>query len=275
MGVLNVTPDSFSDGGVHLEPATAAAGALRMLDEGAAIIDIGGESTRPGAAPVPLDEELHRVVPVVEGLANQTSTPLSIDTYKAEVARTCLVAGAHIINDITALRGDPAMADVVKEFQAGAILMHMQGTPDTMQIDPRYEDVAAEVGAFFEERLQTLASFGIAEECLILDPGVGFGKTSSHNLTLLARLQEFQRFGRPICLGVSRKGFLGATLARSGKPLPAEERIWGTAATVAASILNGAHIVRVHDVHEMVQVARVADCLLHQGRRFASRSTNA
>src|SRR5712691_411874 len=194
MGIVNVTPDSFSDGGQHASTDAAVAHALRLIDQGADLLDIGGESTRPGAAPVPVDEELARVVPVVQALAAQTQTPLSLDTSKARAARAGLEAGAHIVNDVTALLGDPEMAAVARDFQAGVVLMHMQGTPVTMQLDPHYEDVVAEVGQFLDARLQAAAKMGIAEERVVLDPGIGFGKTFEHNLELMRRLDEFQRF---------------------------------------------------------------------------------
>jgi dihydropteroate synthase len=266
MGIINVTPDSFSDGGQHATTETAITHALQLVSQGADILDIGGESTRPGATPVPLDEEMRRVLPVVEALAKQTTALLSIDTYKAEVARSCLAAGAHILNDITALRGGPAMADVVKQFGAGVILMHMQGTPQTMQIDPRYDDVVAEIGAFFEERLQTSASLGIARECVVLDPGIGFGKTSAHNLTLLARLEEFQRFGRPVCLGVSRKGFLGRRLGR-----PVERRLAGSLAAVCYALgRKAAQVLRVHDVEETSDVVKVYEAIAAHEAKLAT-----
>jgi dihydropteroate synthase len=253
MGIVNVTPDSFSDGGHHATPDAAVAHALDLARQGAEILDIGGESTRPGAQPVPVDEELRRVLPVVQALAAQTTVPLSIDTSKAEVARACLAAGAHLINDVTALKGNPQMADVVREHGAGIILMHMQGTPQTMQQDPRYEDVVAEVGQFFEARLQAAANLGIARGQAALDPGIGFGKTSSHNLQLLARLAEFQRFGRPVCLGVSRKGFLGRRLGR-----PVERRLAGSLAAACHALGHGAvQILRVHDVEETCDAVNV------------------
>jgi dihydropteroate synthase len=253
MGIVNVTPDSFSDGGKHNTTEAAVAHGLELVRQGAAIVDIGGESTRPGAIPVPLAEEQSRVVPVVEVLAKQTTALISIDTYKAEVARQCLLAGAHIVNDITALNGDPKMAETVRDFRAGVVLMHMQGTPQTMQIDPRYDDVVGEITAFFEARLQFVANFGIAAECVALDPGIGFGKSSDHNLTLLARLVEFQRFGRPICLGVSRKGFLGRRLGRS-----VERRLAGSLAAASHALGQGAaQILRVHDVEETCDAVSV------------------
>jgi dihydropteroate synthase len=253
MGIVNVTPDSFSDGGQHATTETAVTHALELVRHGADILDIGGESTRPGARPIPQEEEMRRVLPVVEILAKQTAAILSIDTYKAEVARSCLAAGAHIVNDITALRGDPAMAEVVRQAGAGVVLMHMQGTPQTMQLDPRYGDVTAEIAAFFEERLQISASWGIAAERVALDPGIGFGKSSAHNLTLLARLEEFQRFGRPVCLGVSRKGFLGRRLGR-----PVERRLAGSLAAVCHALgRRVAQVLRVHDVEETFDAVSV------------------
>jgi dihydropteroate synthase len=216
------------------------------VELGADILDIGGESTRPGATPVPVEEELRRVLPVVEQLAARVSVPLSIDTYKAAVADACLKAGASIVNDIAGLSGDPAMPTVVRDHGAGAIVMHMQGTPQTMQLNPHYDDVVAEIGQFFETRLQELANAGIPVERLVLDPGVGFGKRTEHNLTLIARLGEFHRLHRPICLGVSRKGFIDKIVGR-----PNAARLLGSLAVIAFAVSHGtAQIVRVHDVHE-------------------------
>jgi dihydropteroate synthase len=244
LGIVNVTPDSFSDGGIHADTDSAVAHALALVAEGADLLDIGGESSRPGSLPVPLDEELARVVPVVRALAEQTSIPLSIDTTKAEVARQCLAAGAHIINDITALRGDPDLPAVVRDFGAGVILMHMQGTPQTMQLAPSYTDVVAEVEAFLQARLQAVADLGIAGPQVVLDPGIGFGKTAQHNLALLTHLDRLRQLGRPVCLGVSRKGFLGGLLNR---PLP--ERLAGSLAAACFALASGsAQILRVHDV---------------------------
>jgi dihydropteroate synthase len=243
MGIVNVTPDSFSDGGQFYSPDTAVRHALGLVDQGADLLDIGGESSRPGALPVPLQEELGRVLPVVERLAGRCSVPLSIDTAKAEVARACLAAGAQVINDTTALSGDPAMPEVARSSRAGLILMHMQGTPATMQIAPHYQDVVGEISGFFEERLRHLADVGIAGAQTVIDPGIGFGKTADHNLELLARLEEFQRLGRPVCLGVSRKGFTGRLLNR-----PVDQRLAGSLAAVAFAQSRGAvQIVRVHD----------------------------
>jgi dihydropteroate synthase len=244
LGIVNVTPDSFSDGGRWAGPEEAVAHALALVAEGADLLDIGGESSRPGSRPVALDEELARVVPVVGALAEQTSVLLSIDTTKAEVARQCLAAGAHIINDITALTGDPDLAGVVRDFGAGVILMHMQGTPETMQLAPAYTDVVAEVESFLEARLQTAADLGIAGSQVVLDPGIGFGKTLEHNLELLAHLDRLRRLGRPVCLGVSRKGFLGRLLNR---PLP--ERLAGSLAAACYALASrSAQLLRVHDV---------------------------
>jgi dihydropteroate synthase len=244
MGIVNVTPDSFSDGGRFASTESAVAHALQLVRQGADLLDIGGESTRPGSAPVEEAEELRRVLPVVQELARRVPVPLSVDTSKAEVARQCLAAGAHIINDVTALTGDPAMPEVVRASKAGVVLMHMQGTPATMQRDPCYENVVADVGRFLEERLHVLTSLGIAPERMALDPGIGFGKMLQHNLELIARLAELRKLGRPVCLGVSRKGFLGRLLNR-----PVEERLIGSLAALAFPVVHEAvHIVRVHDV---------------------------
>jgi len=247
MGIVNVTPDSFSDGGRFADPKAAVEHGLELVRQGADILDIGGESTRPGALPVPLEEELRRVVPVIKELAARTPTPLSVDTSKATVARESLNLGASIVNDVTALTGDPAMVEVVRDNRAGAILMHMQGTPATMQLEPHYEDVVREVGDYFEERLQALTATGLAREQLVLDPGIGFGKRRQHNLELLARLGAFQRFGRPVCLGISRKGFLGRMLGER----PVERRLPAAlAATCFAMSRQAVQVVRVHDVEE-------------------------
>jgi dihydropteroate synthase len=246
MGIVNVTPDSFSDGGQHFSWEAGVRHGLELIEQGADLLDIGGESTRPGAVPVALEEELARVAPVVSKLARRTAVPLSVDTSKAEVARQCLAAGARIVNDVTALAGDGDMAEVVRLSGAGVILMHMQGTPATMQAEPHYDEVVADVRRFLAERLRAATSRGIAGEKIILDPGIGFGKTLTHNLTLLARLDEFQDLGRPVCLGVSRKGFLGKVLGR-----PVEERLAGALAAVCYAMSRGAvQVVRVHDVRD-------------------------
>jgi len=257
MGIVNVTPDSFSDGGLFTTVDGAVAHGLKLMADGADLLDIGGESSRPGATPVPLEEELGRVLPVVERLAAQSSIPLSIDTYKAEVARQCLARGAHIINDITALTGDPDMAEVVRQGGAGVILMHMQGTPSTMQVNPQYADVVSEIIRYFEARLRELADCGIPSDRLVLDPGIGFGKMAKHNLEILARLEEFQALGRPLCLGVSRKGFLGKMLQR-----PIHQRLAGSLAAACFAVSRGAaQILRVHDVAETRDVVQVLQAI--------------
>ena len=256
MGVLNVTPDSFSDGGRFLEPDAAVKHALEMVEEGADVIDIGAESSRPGAEPVPEEEELRRLIPVVREVFRRVEVPVSVDTTKAAVARRALDAGAAIINDISALQDDPAMAAVVAEAGAGLVLMHRQGTPKTMQQAPRYGDVVADVREFLRERMQAAGRAGIAADHILLDPGIGFGKNLSHNLALLARLEELRPLGRPILVGVSRKSFIGEALDRK-----AGDRLMGTAAAVAAAVLRGARMVRVHDVRAMKDVVRMVDAI--------------
>ena len=246
MGILNVTPDSFSDGGRFASTTAAIERGLELVAQGADIVDIGGESHVPGAEPVDLREELRRVVPVVEALRKKTSVPLSIDTSKAAVAQACLAAGADIINDVTALTGDGAMLAVVRSANAGVILMHMQGTPATMQAAPHYGDVVREVGAYLLQRLQDVVGQGLALERIALDPGIGFGKTHQHNVELVARLAELQTLGRPICLGASRKGFIAKITGQPASPSPA-----GSVAVVCHALAHGAaQIVRVHDVAE-------------------------
>ncbi|HMP77400.1 MAG TPA: dihydropteroate synthase [Kiritimatiellia bacterium] len=256
MGVLNVTPDSFSDGGAHADSAAAIAHGIRMAEEGARIIDVGGESSRPGAEPVAEAEELRRVVPVVKALAARTGCLLSVDTTKAAVADAALRAGAHIVNDITALGGDVRMADVVREHGAGLVLMHMRGTPRTMQQHPAYADVVREVAAFLAERMRRAMDAGIAPEQLAVDPGIGFGKTVEHNIRLLHGLDEFCALGRPVLIGVSRKSFLGALTGR-----PVNERLAPSLGALAFAVSRGAHLARVHDVKESCEVARVAAIL--------------
>ncbi len=256
MGILNVTPDSFSDGGRFLDPAAAVARARAMVQEGAQLIDIGGESTRPGAPPVSLDEELHRVLPVIRGLAGVVRVPLSIDTSKAEVARQAIAAGATIVNDVTALRGDPAMADVVASLDVSVILMHMRGTPHTMQRAPRYREVVADVAAFLGEAARNAQARGIARERILLDPGLGFGKTVRHNMALLRELGRVVALGFPVVIGPSRKRFIGETL-----DAPVDDRLAGTLACVAAAQDAGAHIVRVHDVKAAVQFLRMREAI--------------
>jgi dihydropteroate synthase len=243
MGIVNVTPDSFSDGGRFLNADAAVAHALDLVKQGADLLDIGGESTRPGSTPVPVEEELRRVLSVVAVLVKETQVPLSIDTSKAEVARQCLQAGAHVINDVTAL-ADARMVDVARQFHAGAILMHMQGTPQTMQVKPHYENVVDDVGRWLDQRRREVITQGIPADNLVLDPGIGFGKSLAHNLELLVRLSELQRLGRPICLGVSRKGFIGKITGRS-----VQENAAGSVAIACHAVLKQAvQILRVHDV---------------------------
>lgn len=257
MGVLNVTPDSFSDGGQHADPESAAAWARQMVADGADIIDVGGESTRPGAEPVPAEEELRRILPVIRRIHDTCPVPISVDTYKASVAAAAVEAGARIINDIGGLTLDPGIADVAARTGAFLVVMHIRGTPQTMQQNIQYGDVVAEIIAFLRRQLQAAEDAGVPRERLIADPGIGFGKTAQHNLEILRRLAEFSVLGVPILVGTSRKGFIGQVLG-----LPVDQRLEGTAATVAAAILNGAAIVRVHDVAPMVRVARMTDAIL-------------
>jgi dihydropteroate synthase len=268
MGVLNVTPDSFSDGGQFVAIERAVEHAREMARTGADIIDVGGESTRPGAAPVTAEEELRRVVPVIERLAagapGSPALPMiSVDSTKAVVAERALAAGARIVNDISALRFDPRMVEVVRDAGAGVVLMHMQGTPETMQQDPRYGDVVAEVRAFLAERVAFAVAHGVEKHQIAVDPGIGFGKTVEHNLRLLARLEELGSLGCEVMVGTSRKSFIGKVLALrgAGEMREANERLWGTAATVAWSVAHGARIVRVHDVAEMADVVRITEAL--------------
>jgi len=252
MGIVNVTPDSFSDGGQNLQSDVAIGTARRLLEEGAAIVDVGGESTRPGAEAVSLDEELRRIGPVLEGLAG---LPVSIDTAKAEVARRALELGAELVNDVTALRGDPELAGVVADGGAYLCLMHMLGIPRTMQDDPRYEDVAGEVAAFLEERLAFAVGAGIPEERICLDPGFGFGKTPAQNLELLRRLDVLTALGRPVLVGVSRKSTLGKLL---GDPVATTGTAAASVGAAVAAFERGASIFRVHDVREHVEALTVA-----------------
>jgi dihydropteroate synthase len=255
MGVINVTPDSFSDGGLYLDPDAAIAHGLKLEREGAAMLDIGGESTRPGASPVSADDELRRVLPVIEGLAAAgTAAQISIDTSKASVASEALAAGATLVNDVTALRGDPEMAALIADVGTTCCLMHMLGEPRTMQRDPRYDDVVSDVKAFLEERLSAAVAAGIPEARVMLDPGIGFGKTIQHNLELLRRLEEIVAIGRPVVIGTSRKSFLGRITGRE----PADQRLPGTIATNVLAYERGARVFRVHDVaavHDALTVA--------------------
>jgi dihydropteroate synthase len=254
MGIVNVTPDSFSDGGRFLDTEDALAHGLRLIEEGADILDVGGESTRPGAEPVSPEDELRRVLPVVERLAGRV--PVSVDTMKPEVARLALEEGARIVNDVGGFR-DPEMIRVAAQHRAAVVIMHMRGTPQTMQTEPRYADVVREVGEFFEDRLRVLEESGIAREAVCLDPGIGFGKTLDHNLELLANLGAFARFGRPICLGVSRKGFVGKLCGREK-----HERLAGSLAVACFAAARGsAHVLRVHDVAETRDAAVLLDAI--------------
>ena len=258
MGIVNVTPDSFSDGGRFLDTGRAVEHALRLVEEGADILDIGGESTRPGADPVDEAEELRRVVPVIRSLRQATQVLLSIDTMKASVARAALEAGADIINDVTGLRGDPAMSRVAAECDAGLVVMHMIGTPRTMQQRPEYQDVVAEVRSYFEERLHTLESLGICRERIALDPGFGFGKTLEHNISLVRALPEIAQAGRPLLVGVSRKSMIGRLIEDDSL----EARDWPTVALTSHMRELGARLFRVHDVKPNVQALRMTEAIL-------------
>jgi dihydropteroate synthase len=272
MGVVNVTPDSFSDGGRFAEAARAIEHGLRLAGEGAEVIDVGGESTRPRAEPVDADTERERVVPVVAGLAQRTRVAISVDTTKASVAEAALEAGASIVNDVSAGRFDARMLELVAARRAGFVAMHMQGTPHEMQIDPRYDDVVTEVAEFLRARVRACLEAGIERSKIWIDPGIGFGKRLEHNLELIARLRELRSLGLPICLGVSRKSFIAAienraressdtdadSRAGESSASDAELRIGGTAAAVAIGVVNGAEILRVHDASTMLQAARVA-----------------
>ena len=257
MGIVNVTPDSFSDGGKFSSPAAAVAHARELVAQGAEILDIGGESTRPGAAPVSEAEELRRVIPVIEELAATTKVALSIDTMKPAVARAALAAGASIVNDVGANRLDNAMGKIVAEFRAGYIAMHAQGSPQTMQNNPVYADVVREVGEFFAAQLEKLAAAGVAAEQVILDPGIGFGKTLEHNLQLLAALRRFGNFRRPVLLGVSRKSFMEKF---SGAGL--NQRLPASLACATLAVASGVQLIRTHDVVETVQAVRLAEAIL-------------
>jgi dihydropteroate synthase len=253
MGIVNVTPDSFSDGGVNFRAEDAIATARRMVDEGAAIVDVGGESTRPGAEPVSADDELRRVLPVLEAIAGDL--PVSIDTAKAQVARRAIALGAELVNDVTALRGDPALAEAVADSGAYLCLMHMQGEPRTMQANPTYDDVVSDVAAFLEERLRFAVAAGIAEERICVDPGIGFGKTVEHNFELIRRLDELLALGRPLVVGVSRKSSLGKIL---GDPDAKTGPLSASIAAAVAAYERGATILRVHDVREHVEALTAA-----------------
>jgi dihydropteroate synthase len=256
MGILNVTPDSFYDGGRRSEPTRAIADGVEMVQSGAAVLDVGGESTRPGARPVDEAEELDRVLPVIRGLRREVAVPISIDTYKAGVARAALDAGADIVNDISALRFDPALVSLVAAEEVPVILMHMQGKPQTMQSEPRYNDVVREVRDFLAAQLYEAMDAGIAAERIILDPGIGFGKTLEHNLQLLRGLPTLAALGQPLLVGASRKAFIGKIL-----DLDPDHRLEGSLAAAVAAVLGGANLLRVHDVAETCRAARMADAI--------------
>jgi len=256
VGILNVTPDSFSDGGRYLDPATAIAHATRMVDDGADILDVGGESTRPGSTPVSADEELERVHPLIERLAElHPAVPVSIDTRKADVAAEALDAGATIVNDVSG-GADPAMFDVVLDREAAVVLMHMRGDPTTMQEAPHYDDVVGDVHEYLRQRIEAAELAGIDPERIAVDPGIGFGKDLDHNLVLMRRVDALLDLGRPVLVGPSRKKFIGTIL-----DLPVEERVEGTVGAVVWMVARGAHIVRVHDVKEVVRAVRVSDAI--------------
>jgi dihydropteroate synthase len=262
MGILNVTPDSFSDGGKYFDVSAAVDRAREMVAEGAEIVDIGGESSRPFAMPVDEAEELRRVMPVIERLVGSVQVALSIDTRKPRVAKAALEAGASIVNDIEANRDDPEMWEVVAEYGAGYVCVHMQGKPENMQQNPHYADVVGEVGEFFEDRLERLAGAGVAAEKVVLDPGIGFGKTVEHNLQLLASLDSYRRFLRPLLIGVSRKSFIGRVLG-----VDVDKRLAGSLACAVWARLSGVEIVRTHDVAATLQALRMTEALLGEKRR--------
>lgn len=257
MGIVNVTPDSFSDGGLFLDPARAVGHGLDLVSAGADLLDIGGESTRPGSSEIDATEELRRIIPVIRSLRRQTDVPISVDTTKASVAAAALDEGADIVNDISAMRFDPDMSGVVRRTGAAVILMHMKGTPRTMQLAPSYDDLMGEIQTFFRERLRAAGEAGIRRECIVLDPGIGFGKTCEHNLRLLNNLDFFRNLDRPLCVGLSRKAFIGKIL-----DLPPGERLEGTIAAAVLSVSRGVHVLRIHDVREISRAVRVAEAIL-------------
>lgn len=257
MGILNVTPDSFSDGGLFFNEKKAIEHARRLVEDGADIIDIGGESTRPGSEPVLVEEEIRRTMPVIKAISREMKIPISIDTYKAEVARHALDAGASIINDISGLRFDPEMPKVAAEYGVPVIIMHIKGRPKDMQQNPVYEALIPEIMDYLRISIRLANKFGISDDKIIIDPGIGFGKTFEHNLEIIKNLKEFTLLGKPVVIGVSRKAFIGKILG----DVPPSERLEGTASAVAISIFNGANIVRVHDVKEMARAAKVADAI--------------
>jgi len=257
MGILNITNDSFYDGGKYISVDKAVKHALKMADEGADIIDIGGESTRPGAEPISVDEELKRVIPVIENLSKKLSIPISIDTYKAKVAEEAINAGATIINDISGLRFDPLMPEVAGKYKVPVIVMHIKGTPKDMQKNPQYDALIPEITEYLRGSIVLAKQAGVDENMIIIDPGIGFGKLLEHNLQIIKNLKEFTQLGKPILIGVSRKSFIGKILNEASP----SERLEGTASSVAISVINGANIIRVHDVGFMSKVVKVADAI--------------
>ena len=260
MGVLNVTPDSFSDGGKFFKLEEAIKQGLKLTEEGVDMIDIGGESTRPGSEPVTIEEELRRVIPVIEELTKRIKIPISIDTYKSKVAKEALDSGASMVNDISGLRYDPEMKKVVAKYDVPVVLMHIQGTPKNMQENPRYDNLLEEIKNYLSESISIAEEAEIDENKIIIDPGIGFGKTLEDNLKILKNLVEFKSLGRPIMIGVSRKSFIGKIL-----DLPTDERLEGSLASMAVAIMNGANILRVHDVKESKRVAKLVDAILTSG----------
>jgi dihydropteroate synthase len=257
MGILNVTPDSFSDGGLYFDKSSAIERAYQIVEEGADIIDIGGESTRPGSEPISIKEELIRTIPLIEAISKKIKVPISIDTYKSEVAKAALDAGASMVNDISGLRFDPKMPDVVSEYKVPVVIMHIKEKPQDMQQNPVYEALIPEIIDYFRMGIIMATRAGVSEDKIIIDPGMGFGKTFDHNLEIINNLREFTFLEKPILVGPSRKAFIGKILGDA----PATERLEGTAAAVAISIVHGANIIRVHDVKEMLKVAKVADAV--------------
>ena len=254
MGILNITPDSFSDGGKYYNLDNAIEYALELVNQGVDIIDVGGESTRPGAKAISLKDEINRVVPVIKGIRSVSSIPISIDTYKSEVAKKALDSGANIINDISGLNFDSKMIDIVKEYSVPLVIMHIKGTPQNMQVNPHYDNIIDEIISYFEKRINLCLDYGIPKTHIILDPGIGFGKQLNDNFTIIRELNTFIELGYPILIGPSRKSFIGLTL-----DLPVNDRMEGTAAAITASIMNGARIIRVHDVLEMKRVQIISD----------------
>ncbi len=256
MGILNVTPDSFYDGGRFLDTKEAFRQGIKMAEDGADVIDVGGESTRPGSDSVLIEEELKRVIPIIEGLVKEINVPISIDTYKSEVAKKALKVGASMVNDISALRFDPDMRKVVKDFDVPVVLMHIKGTPKNMQVNPHYDDLMSEIKEYLKEAIEIARNSGIDEEKIIIDPGIGFGKRLEDNLEILKNLNDLKGLNKPLLVGPSRKSFIGKIL-----DLPEDERLEGSLAALAVAIMNGANMVRVHDVKESKRVARIVDSI--------------